>query len=210
MSKFLEDNVFNGSIVLFLIGVPITIFYVLTLNLNNIENLMTHLNKFQKGEEVILQIDTLLEFIREKENSYRSKSLLTSYLYNYEENCNLKECPLKKYVNSLENNNETIIYLLQHIETLFQSGISKFPSCVELRISFCYFLLNKINKRQKANIELSKADNYEPSFEQKFEIFSIRKMIEEDNLENSENEDHMDVMSNLNYKKYFSQCKTPI
>jgi hypothetical protein len=117
---------------------------------------------------------------------------------------------LKKYLLEYEQNKtENIIHLYQHVELLYQNGISKFPFSVCLRISYALFLLNKMNRRQQANIELVNAENYSPTFEEQFIVYRNKKLIEEQNNGTNSDEDkenNSDLISNMNFKNDLNQC----
>jgi hypothetical protein len=169
--------------------------------------LLTSLNRFHKGEKVQKQIKYYLELVDKREFDRDSKILLKGYLSIYEETCNIQDCALKKYLYNLEHlNMETNAFLLQHAETLFQNGISKFPNCCALRVSYAFFLLERLNKKQQANIELINAEKYSPKFEEQFVIYRYKKILEEYTGEVGDSEENLDVVSNIAYKNHFVQC----
>ena len=170
--------------------------------------LFTSINKFPNGEKAQKQIKYYLELVDKRELDRDSKILLTGYISIYEETCNIHDCALKKYLYNLENlNMETNAFLLQHAETLYQNGISKFPNCTSLRISYAFFLLERLNKKQQANIELINAEKYLPKFEEQFIIYRYKKILEEQSSEEGESEENLDVVSNIAYKNHLIQCK---
>ena len=115
--------------------------------------LCTVINKFKKGENVLKQINYFLELVDTKDQNRESRIILKGFISIYEENCNQKDCALKRYLFYLEENKiESPIFLYQHAELMFQNGISKFPNCISLRISYAFFLLERLNKKQQANI----------------------------------------------------------
>jgi len=208
LGKVLENTNFDGCLPLFFLGIPIISTIIITLPDDQMILLFTSLNKFQKGEKVQKQIKYYLELVNKREMDRDSKILLKGYISIYEESCNIQECALKKYLYNLEfNNMETTAFLLQHAETLYQNGISKFPNCTSLRISYSFFLLERLNKRQQANIELINAEKYLPKFEEQFIIYRYKKILEEHSGELGESEENLDVVSNIAYKNHYSQCK---
>lgn len=170
--------------------------------------LFTSLNKFQKGEKVQKQIKYYLDLVDKREFDRDAKILLKGYIAIYEETCNIHDCALKKYLYNLEHlNMETNAFLLQHAETLFQTGISKFPNCTALRISNAFFLLERLNKKQQANIELVNAEKYIPRFEEQFIIYRYKKILEEQSSQVGDSEENLDIVSNIAYKNHLIQCK---
>lgn len=210
IGKILENTNFNGNLSLFFLGVPIIIVIILTNYDNKLSVLLTNINKFQKGEKVQTQIRYFLELIDKKDLDRNSKVLLKGYIYLVEEACTLPDCALKKYIYNLENNMDTLAFLLQHAESLYQNGISKFPNCTPLRISYSFFLLERMNKKQQANIELQNTEKYGPRFEEQFIIYRYKKLIEEQSNDVGENEENMDVVSNIAYKNHSNQFKACI
>jgi len=69
--------------------------------------------------------------------------------------------------------------LLSHARNMFRLGIQKFPNSASLRISFAFFLIEKLNKKQEAIAELNNALNLAPTIEEQFIIFRHKKLSEE-------------------------------
>ena len=207
IGKVLEDTIFDGCLPMFFIGSPIIIIIISLSEDRGLTLLMTNINKFEKGEKVQKQIRHYLELVDKKDIDRESKTILKGYIFLYEENCALPDCALKKYIYNYNTNNiETIAFLMQHAEPLYQSGISKFPNCTSLRISYAFFLLERLNKKQQANIELVNAEKYSPKFDEQFIIYRYKKLIEEQSTEVGEAEENLDVVSNIAYKNHFNQC----
>lgn len=207
VGKVLETTIFDGCLAMFFIGAPIIIVIISISNQKGISLLMTSLNKFEKGEKIQKQIREYLNLVDKKDFNRSAKTILKGYIFLYEETCTLPDCALKKFLYNYEMNNiETISFLFQHAETLYQNGISKFPNCTSLRISYAFFLLERLNKKQQANIELINAEKYSPKFDEQFIIYRYKKLIEEQNTEIGETQENLDVVSNIAYKNHFTQC----
>jgi hypothetical protein len=170
--------------------------------------LYTTSNKFKKGENVIKQINYFLELVETKDLIRENRVILKGFISINEENCNLKDCALKRYLSNFEENNlDSPIFLYQHAELMYQIGISKFPDCVSLRINYAFFLLEKLNKKQQSNIELNTAEKYIPKFDQQFIIYRYKKFYLEEISELNDSEENLDIISNLSYKNMSLQCK---
>jgi len=192
---------------MFFIGIPIIIIIIALSEDRGLSLLMTNINKFEKGEIVQKQIRQYLEHVDLKDIDRDSRTILKGYIFLYEENCTLSDCALKKYIYNYNTNNiETISFLIQHAEALYQNGISKFPNCTSLRISYAFFLLERLNKKQQASIELINAEKYSPKFDEQFIIYRYKKLIEEQSVEVGESEENLDVVSNIAYKNHFNLC----
>lgn len=192
---------------MFLVGIPLIISIIVTLSNRDLTLLFTNINKFENGEKVQKQIRYYLDLVDKKDKDRHSFTILKGYIAIYEESCTLQDCALKKYnYNLVQNKLDTVAFLLQHAEALYQTGISKFPNCTSLRISYAFFLLERLNKKQQANLELVNAEKYAPKFDEQFIIYRYKKLIEENSSEGSEHDENLDVVSNIAYKNHFTQC----
>ena len=63
MAQLLENNLFQGSIVAWMIGIPFIVAIVLTAKDSRIQNLLMNVNKFSSGEDMMGQIRYLLKLI---------------------------------------------------------------------------------------------------------------------------------------------------
>ena len=110
-------------------------------------------------------------------------------------------------------NSEADLYLYQYAQEMYQNGISKFPYCTMLRINYAFFLMDKMKNSKKSLIELRNCEKYSPSFEEQFIIFrflqnqggDIHTNDEDDDME--DDEERLDIVSNLAYKNYFDSFK---
>lgn len=193
---------------MFLVGIPLIISILITFSKHEMILLFTNLNKFQSGETVQKQIRYYLELVDRKDRDRNSFTILKGYISLYEESCTIQDCALKKYnFNLIQNKLDTTAFLLQHAESLYQSGISKFPNCTPLRISYAFFLLERLNKKQQASLELTNAEKYSPSFDEQFIIYRYKKLIEENSGGGNDHDESLDIVSNIAYKNHFTQCK---
>jgi hypothetical protein len=62
---------------------------------------------------------------------------------------------------------------------MYRAAMRKFPSCTALRIQYAFFLLDHLGKKQEAKAEFIFANQFSPSFEEKFIIFRYLKMMED-------------------------------
>lgn len=63
---------------------------------------------------------------------------------------------------------------------MYQVGAKKFPNHTNLRISYAYFLIEKMRYKQSALQELNNAEENSPPFDIEFTIFRLKKIIEEE------------------------------
>ncbi len=209
--KIYEKRDFNGCIILFVIGIPIIIFLVVTKDIFFTGNVLFSTNKLTNGNQAIKVIRELLYLIDTKESKRSSKLILTSYINQAEEKCINNDCPIKKYLNTLKNSNiDAPVFLLQHCENIFQNYISKFPLEIKLRIFYSNFLIERLNKKKQASNELKNAENYQMSFEEEFILFRYKKILEEYIPKEGEEEGDLDAISNLEYSNYYKSFRNSI
>ena len=211
LAKIFENSSFNGSLVLFPIGVLIITLIIFTNNKRNIEVLINTINKAKNGENYLIAINIFKELIEKREVDRNAKIVLDGYIEQIEEHCLLKDCAFKKYLKSIsESKIDATVFLLQYCETMYQNAISKFPLCNSIRISYSFFLIDKLNKKKKAFTELSNAEQRLPSFEHQFIIYRYKKIIEEETNDVSDKDDDLDFVTNLEYKNHFVHFKGAI
>ena len=193
---------------MFLLGIPLLILSISTMNFNKQTLILTNSNKLNSGENFDKQIRYFLELVDNRIIDRNSLGILKGYIEIFEESCISRDCALKKYNHNIEVNKiDTTTFLLQHAEFLYKSGISKFPYCISLRISYAYFLMDRMKKKQSANMEFSNAEKYNMKFEEEFIIYRFKKLIEENSTDETEHEEeNLDVVSNIAYKNHFTQC----
>lgn len=193
---------------MFLIGIPLLILSISTMNFKKQNLLLTNSNNLLSGEIIEKQIRAFLDLVDNRNTDRNCFGILKGYIVIFEETCIDSDCALKKYNHNLEENKiDTTSLLLQHAEHLYKRGIGKFPYCISLKISYAYFLMDRMKKKQFANLEFSNAEKYGPSFDEEFIIYRFKKLIEENSSDDSENEENLDVVSNIAYKNHFTQCK---
>jgi len=209
LCKLLEHTSFDGGLELFFIGVPIVSVIILWMKDGKLSLLLTNINKFEKGEMVSKQVRSFLDLVDKKDTERVSKIRLRGYIFLHNEQCSLADCPLEKYVKELQSGKDIIAYLYQHAQNIFQIGISKFPYCTSLRMSYAFFLVERLNNRVKSLIELKTAEKYNPSFDEQFIIYRLKKLFEEHTNESVDEEEgeNLDIVSNIAYKNHFNICK---
>ena len=209
--KICKKTNFDGCIGLFGIGVPILIILIISNDKMFEGNNIFSLNKINSGIQAIKIIKELLYLIDTKDSNRSSKLILTSYINQSEERCIESDCPIKKYLSTLENNKiDAPVFLLQHCEYVFQNSISKFPLETKLRIFYAFFLISRLNKKKQASNELIIASNYPMSFEDEFIIFRYKKILEEYIASDGDDDENLDMVSNLEYTNYYKSFKNSI
>jgi len=131
----------------------------------------------------------------------------------HKQTCSKEDCPLKQKNNkstSIQKNmnfhsdeflNEKYRLLIQLLNRMYCYGIKKFPNNTSIRISFAFFLIEKLNSKQQALQELTYAEQSKPPFDEQFIIFRYRKIIE-DEISESKNEDsgNLDIVTEISFQ----------
>ena len=223
IGQIFKVSSFNGCLPLFFVGIPIIFLIVITTHKDNIYLIHEEISHLKRPILALKKIQFLIELINKKDVSRKANVLLKGYIYQHESNCSFKNCPLKRFIESVNKNEEVSVFLLQHIEYLFVVSLSKFPNKVLLRISYSLFLMEYLNKKQQANQEITNCEIYANNFEESFIIYRTRKLIEEQTLDISDNSDYnqsqdnkaqiennVDIVASLSYKKYLITFKNLI
>ena len=207
IGKIFISSSFNGCLGLFFITEPI-LFLLIFYEKKNYENILTKIKDQHNLYELLEQIKTFIKIIENKDLNRNYQVILKGYIVLYEEHCFISDCPLKKYLISLQNGNDIKGFLYLHAENLFQNCLKKFPTSTEVRFTYALFLLKKMNKKKKAQNILNGFDKYIPSIEEEFIIYRCNKMLENDLL-NIEKQDlnNLDLIRELEYKKNSNQFK---
>ena len=184
----LKNSKFEGGILLLIIGYPLIIISVSTMEWDfSFYKIFEYtLSKEKDGYKALLEIEFFLKMEETLEDRIRTKpqKILYSYISNYEKNCTVADCPLKQFMKmplKVENFVEMRICLLQHAETLYKTAVSKFPFNAKLRISYGLFLYNKLNKKLKGTNEITLLNKYNTNLEDSFLVYKAQRFIQDDN-----------------------------
>jgi hypothetical protein len=139
---------------------------------------LTDYRNLSNPEEYINYIIKYFKMIKQKDISRNYSSNLKSYISTTEETCTLVECPLKDYLKSLEEGNDSQYLLLKYLEKIFKYGISKFKNDPMLKNAYSMFLLIQLNHKKQAMIELKSISEEQMSFNRRYSIHRCRKLIE--------------------------------
>jgi hypothetical protein len=120
----------------------------------------------------------LQTLIENKNNTRENKLALKTYLSKVEENCDKKNCFLKKYLNGLSMGVDSEILLYYYMQSLFEEGIAKFNNDLTLTISYIYFLIKRLGKKKKAIILYESINKNIYSINKLFGIYRCKKILE--------------------------------
>jgi len=203
IGKMSMNNKFNSCLGLFFIMEPIFLL-ILFYKKKNLKSFLSKIGREETLPELLLHIQSFLYIIEKKKEERKSELILDSYIYLYECNCILEDCPLKRYLKLNDTSSESYGCLLQHANLLFNISLSKYPESNEIKFAYALFLLKKLKKRKKASEFIKGIQNLSLSIEEDFIIFRCNKIFE-DNLSDLEDEDDesVDIVKELRYRNYF-------
>ena len=98
---------------------------------------------------------------------------------------------------------------------MYKAAMRKVPSCTALRILYALFLLDYMKRKQEAMVELNLANQFSPSFEEKFIIFRYLKMSEDyddvgESNTNGAGGEEIDVVAKFAYESSMRQFQENI
>ena len=192
-SIILKNSKFRSGILLLILGYPL-ILIIIFFNFNefSIENFFSlFISKTRGGYNSLLEIKNFMRLENSLDEKLKIKEykILFSYISIYESKCSKQNCYLKQFMKipfKPENIVSLKILLLNHAEILYKESISKYPKNIKLRLAYCLFLFNKLNKKVKAKNELFLLYTFETNLECSFLIYKIQKYIN-DNVKINEN-----------------------
>jgi len=220
-----RNSYFNGGIQAFLSGLPLIIIFFITRNDHRKKLLFKEIEAFDNGNEWYTKVRYYISFLKDKDMTREIIVELKGFIYNHEEKCNNKTCPLRIYIhniNTLIKDNkrkkqsktvaENYGLLMRYANTLFLQGLAKFPGCTSLRIAYASFLKEKMNNRSLAINELLIVEKHQPTFDEQFLIFRYRKLIEDEmaDVQADSQEGAMDAISMIAYDNYLKKFKEAI
>ena len=202
IGKIFKSLGFDGAIYLFfswsIFGILFLFFYkkkdldFVLINHREIQNPYDYLNYILKFHNIILN----------KNNSRNDFTILKSLLAKKEENCFDIKCPLKQYIEKSSNEINDIFPLLQFCEKLFDFGISKFPNDITLKINYSMLLIFEMNHNKKALIILNKINEKIFSFQDNYNIYRCKRIINEYIINKNKN-----IIHSFEYKKKIKDFK---
>lgn len=189
--------------------------------------------KFETPGELINHLRYVLQLVEKQKHDKNSHLLLTGYIEKHKDFCMEEDCPLKmtKKKRNLGMLNvqaepdqqiaiketfehafhDSIQKLIQVLDRMYLNGIKKFKNSCKLRISYAFFLLERMNNKKKALEELIVAENLKPDFDEQFLIYRYKKMIEDSLDDNMNNENggqnNLDIVGMIAYENHKNMCE---
>ena len=205
ISKIFYKIEFNGSLYLLFVFIIIIFVYLLFYKNKDINYVLIDYKEINEPLDYLYYISKFYNIIYNKKNSRKYYIIVESIISKIEENCIIPDCPLEKYIENIKKGNEYPFLLNQFLEILFRYGISKFSNDICLKNNYILFLITTMNYQKKALRILNNIQNKSFSFQNKYNIYRILKLIEKNgiSLDNKNN-------SIVEYRKNIQDFKTLI
>ncbi len=211
LGKVLKNTKFNGCLPLFFISLPILSLLIFFEKKDFESNILYFINNTSTYSEMLLVIKSFTQIIERIENDRESNILLEGYISLFEANCPLKNCALKKYKKSILEGFNGKVFLLQHVDHLYQLCLSKFPGVVEIKFAYSLFLIKKMNKRQEAMEILRNIDEVEMTIEEEFIIYICNKYFQNDlSLINDDELINNELLNEIKYNQLVNEFENLI
>lgn len=209
IGKIFENSEFDNCVELLFLGSFIIIAYFLLSSQEITRIVSKDISLAKTSHDALLQIRTFIFLIENSKHERQSKIELNGLISTLSQNTDSsKHKYFKSYLERKSKSKiENVSFLYQHVKNLYQESIYKFPFSVELRISYAYFLLDIVQNKNLALIQLEIAFKSKPAFDEQFTIYRCKKLIEASNFQENAS---LDIISNIAYKNYFNQFKSSI
>ena len=204
LSKLLEDY-FNKGFYLFLIGIPFLVATVLTFDYSSFHFLQRNF-KLTDPKEGYIYISKLVDLSQAVLNNDRkARIILQSYIYTYELHCTEKNCPLKKYNDSINQGNfKTHAYVLLHLNSRYLTLLNNCPTNAFIKIMYAYFLFTYLNHYNASKFYVLQAQEENKSLIEEFLLFRMNYILERSNSAN------LDDGMQLSYSNLLKEFKNQI
>ncbi|CAK66138.1 unnamed protein product (macronuclear) [Paramecium tetraurelia] len=218
-AKFLEGQLFFGTIYAWLSGLPLMIIAVLKTEKLNYDLLLTNLNKVTDPQDVLNLTDHLIKLYNIQDAD--SQLMIDGFLEIHRATCAREDCYLKqkKLPNQRlakpffkdQNLQERDVDLLMVLGQIYFNQIKRFPNEISLRLRYSLFLLDLMKQRQQALNELIQTEQLCPSFDNEFIIFRYKQIVEyEMNAAQNENMGNLDVATELAFQNHMRSFQNKI
>ena len=203
---------YYGTDYLIMIGTIIIIFYFIYYSKKYKSEYWQNINYIYTNQGRLIYIINCLNIIEKRNYSRKNKIILKSILEKVELYCIDPHCKIKQYFHHLKKGIDSSILLYGHCQTIFKISISKNKNDITAKIYYIIFVITKLNKRKKAKILLEKLEDRQLIlFQDLFNIYRVRKLIEETSIISDYNDEKLYYANTINfiqYKKYIKNFKS--
>lgn len=166
---------------LFFLGCSFILLIELCSKVDKTQILPETLDSFKYGSQAEMQISFFVNLFRNKTVNY-SEVLLKGHIIHHEMECEQRECFLKDYKDKFlydlgENRNEGFRVLRFHCCRLFERAISRFPKDIMLRIQYAAYLIEIMNRFNKAKMQLKLIEQEGISLPHQFVCYRLMRAL---------------------------------
>ena len=194
---------------LFLIGALLIIFYRIYYNNQYQNEYWQNINYLYTNQERLNYILKFIDIVEKRNDCRKNKIILKSLIEKIELYCINPHCKIKQYMYQLKKGNDSNILLYEYCQQIFKLTISKNKNDITAQIYYIIFVIKKLNRRNKAQILLKKLEDRQlVLFQDLFNIYRVKKLIEDTNL-NFEEEIiyNNNMLTFAQYNKYTKKFK---
>jgi len=243
-AKIMENTEFDECVFVWILGIPL-VFLVNIHNIDKkMSYFLINTTKFRNGDEIINHAHYVQKLMAVQSHDNNAAVMLDGYLEMHKQDCYNEQCPCRDKSKTMANNtlarklysksklidflmifnvdnNEGItekeVILIYLIYQLYLTGIRTFPNCIPLRISYSFFLSDKMSSKQQALQVLIEAEQRLSSVDQEFIVFRYKKLMEDDLGENQQHiqlqqvdNGMIDMSNETSFLVHLRQCQANV
>ncbi|CAD8110290.1 unnamed protein product [Paramecium sonneborni] len=204
----LEGRFLQKTLVIWIVGIPFIIAILAMKELSYVDLVTACMKSNQNGIQTVQICTYILTLNNQSATNQKSQILLAGFIEFHKQSCSKPDCVLlsnqkkkNKSVNVFKDRKQQIDQL---VNQNYLDGLEQFPECVNLKISYSYFLLDKMQLKQQALNQLNLAESCDPSFDQQFFIYRYKRIIEEQiqkqQQSNNHNKKKLDIITEKTLK----------
>eukprot|EP00347_Sterkiella_histriomuscorum_P005463 403356519 len=202
LGAILSNTMFDMLLVIYLLGIPIVIALIMTMENQGMKILLSPLYKFQKGEDALQQFNQLIYLIETKDTIRESSILIKGFVNYHEMSCVDDDCSLKQYQKNLQRSN--------------QLGGGRITNINKMKNSQNNNSQNNFGSGSSQKILQNESNSLLLNFTKKLLEKSIRKfpqykkLIGDSLMESGKESGGFEYVSAVNFESNYRKCKTNI
>ena len=190
--KLMQTIEYSDATMIVLIGLLLSPLIVIRLRSKRIFGLVlgTKYDTLREDYDLDIYIKTLIDLLMKQNHSEHADNIITGFLTNLMEECELEDCPLN-HQNSLyvpatnsysarqKSNLSDPLVFLHCINTIMLNYAKRTDSHSGIHIIYAYFLFYRMKNIHMALLELNTAEKLEISLQQEFSTFRLKMVIQD-------------------------------
>ena len=199
--KIFRKIEFDGVVYIVVFNVIMILLFIFFIKKREIKFVNIDYKNINTSNEYLDYIYKYYQIIK-NENNRNSSVILKSLISKLEEKCYDSECPLNKFLESLNKGIECKYLLFQYCDKLFQYGIAKYKDNIALKNNYSIFLIAEMNNKKKSSMILNTIENQLLYFQMNYNIFRCKELINKSKIKESN-----DNFTITNYIDNFHELK---